>query len=450
MEAPPTTANDHDDSNSDTHVLSTASPLKTPASEVIVSKPTTTTTIRRRRKRETSNASSSTTPRGVLFVVALIMVGAFQTLQINKFPSFDYEIDVQVQWSTPQNDNATPETKPPPPPPTREGLLLHRPYIPISDLTTGVNETQQEQQCKTDPNMVFIHDQVLPINHSKKIPNIVHQTTKSRCLHSKLAPISQVWRDLEGWSYYLHDDDAIWNLVYGREWPEFPHLKTVIRCLKSMTAVSDVWRYLVLWEYGGMYVDLDSVPNTWTPDFLAPEDDAYFVVENYRAPSQYWMAVSPRHPLMYYAIQQSLLKTMASINTGIIDAAFVTGPFALLDAFSWFMLDVNEIKGKPVEAGLYEGRYNRSVRIVGEGFERSNDIIKREALGRNKKMALYHAMNMSHFLEDKKKGRQSKDGKSCHAITYDLLLQQRQQQQRESQQQPPFSLFVTNATSPAP
>ena len=364
-------------------------------------------------------------------------MGAFQTLQINKFPSFNIDIDVEWSTTTSQQDKGTTTTttasaapKQQPKTTARRSLLLHRPYIPISDLTTSLNQTQQEQQCKTDPNMVFIHDQVLPINHSKKIPNIVHQTTKSRCFHSKLAPISQVWRDLEGWSYYLHDDDAIWNLVYGREWPEFPHLKTVIRCLKSMTAVSDVWRYLVLWEYGGMYVDLDTVPNKWKPDFIAPEDDAYFVVENYDAPSQYWMAVSPRHPLMYYAIQQSLLKIMDSINTGKIDAAFVTGPFALLDGFSWFMLDVNEIKGKPVKAGLYKGRYNRSVRIVGEGRQRSNDIIRREALGRNQKIELYHAMNMTHFMEDKKKGRQSKNGKSCHAITYEALLQQQQQQQQ--------------------
>eukprot|EP00543_Licmophora_paradoxa_P006335 CAMPEP_0202449336 /NCGR_PEP_ID=MMETSP1360-20130828/8073_1 /ASSEMBLY_ACC=CAM_ASM_000848 /TAXON_ID=515479 /ORGANISM="Licmophora paradoxa, Strain CCMP2313" /LENGTH=212 /DNA_ID=CAMNT_0049067219 /DNA_START=90 /DNA_END=728 /DNA_ORIENTATION=+ len=188
-----------------------------------------------------------------------------------------------------------------------------------------------------------------------------------------------------------------------------------------MTAVSDVWRYLVLWEYGGIYADLDSKPASWNPQTIQSNDDAYFVVEFYDAPSQYWMAVSPKHPIMYYAIQQALFKVMGASKPRILDASFTTGPFALLDAFSWFMLDVGQLKGKPVVAGTYHGRYNRTVRLDGMGRKKSDEIIKREAIGRNSKIQMYHEMNMTHFMEDKKKGRQGSQEThiTCFSQWYD-------------------------------
>jgi hypothetical protein len=190
-----------------------------------------------------------------------------------------------------------------------------------------------------------------------------------------------------------------------------------------MTALTDVWRLLVLWEYGGIYVDLDSQPNSWTPSYIRPNEDSYFVVENYDAPSQYFMATTPRHPLMYYAIHQALSKIMKYENTQKIDASFTTGPFALLDGFTWFMLDVGKLYQKPVRAGLYQGRHNWTVRIDGFGRLRSDEIVKREAIYRNRKAKLYAEMNMSHFLDDLKAGRKTKLlGRSCFGIVYDFVI----------------------------
>lgn len=262
---------------------------------------------------------------------------------------------------------------------------------------------------------------------AQQIPFYIHQTSKSRCMHPEMAAfINDSWRNLTQYNYYFHDDEAVWRLLH-QPWPEFPQLLTMIHCLKSMTAVSDMWRLLVLWEYGGIYADLDCIPNSWTPSTIKPDDDAYFVIEFYNTPSQYFMAASPRHPLVYYAIHQALNNLMVQPNNLGIDASLTTGPFALLDGFTKFTLDNNINAGKrytkPLVAGLYYGKDNRSARLDGLGRENSSDIIKREAYGRNYKKAMYAEMNMTHFLQDKRKGKISgKLGRMCYAVAYDLTV----------------------------
>ena len=257
-------------------------------------------------------------------------------------------------------------------------------------------------------------------HQQQRIPFIIHQTGSTRCIPTALAEAMSNWRNLSMYQYYFHDDDAVWRLL-NQEWPEFPYLKKLLRCLNSMTAVSDIWRLLVLWEYGGIYSDLDSIPNSWTPATIHPDDDAYMVVENYDAPSQYFMAVTPRHPLMFYSIHTAMSNILASRSVPLIDAAFVTGPFALLDGLTLFMLDVGQNVGKPVSGGFYQGANNRSVRIDGYGRQRSGEIILREAIKRRVKNIMYDAMNMTHFSDVTKARRNSGlRGRSCLAVLYDI------------------------------
>jgi hypothetical protein len=256
--------------------------------------------------------------------------------------------------------------------------------------------------------------------YQQRIPLIIHQTASSRCIPSVMADTISSWIDLPMYQYYFHDDDAIWRLL-NQDWPEFPFLKQIIRCLNSMTALTDLWRLLVLWEYGGVYSDLDAIPNSWTPASIHPDDDAYMVVENFDAPSQYFMAVTPRHPLMFYAMHTAMINVLETPSVTRLDPAMATGPFALLDGFSLFMLDVDKTVGKPVVRGYYQGANNRSVRIDGYGRERSDEIILREAIPRASKKEMYESMNMTHFLDVLAAGRKSKRrSRSCLAVLYDV------------------------------
>ena len=222
-----------------------------------------------------------------------------------------------------------------------------------------------------------------------KIPKIVHQTSKSRCLHPKLIDATRRWQTLDDHSYYFHDDDALMT-IFLQEFPKFPHLAMIAKaCLVDGTLRADVWRYLVIWVYGGMYADLDSPPNHFTAKTIRPNDDAFFVVEHYGLLSQYFMAASPRHPVMYYALHVALKNLLRAEDIGRVSAPGETGPHCLHQAFQLFMNDVGIIlpnlnKGN-VTAGYYRGTGGRSITAVGKAKEQSNEIIIREVVEREEK-----------------------------------------------------------------
>lgn len=242
-------------------------------------------------------------------------------------------------------------------------------------------------------------------SEERKIPKIVHQTAKSRCVTPAFAKLTQTWK-FDGYEYYFHDDDAITKLFQEMEFPEFPHLKVVLRnCVTNGTLKADLYRYLILWIYGGIYADFDSSPNfkEFSPSTtISPSDDGFFVVEQYHILSQWFMAVSPRHPLMYYAIQHSLLNLMQAEDTIRIGAHVKTGPHALHRAYIDFRKDAGVIVdklgtgSKPVWSGTFAGTNNRSVTVVGKG-ENENQYITRLAINPSIRKRDYRKMGMVHF-----------------------------------------------------
>lgn len=154
----------------------------------------------------------------------------------------------------------------------------------------------------------------------RSIPRIIHQTSRTRCVTERVAENTAKWLGYPGYRYFFHDDEAVLRLVEQTEFPEFPQLSSVARkCLVHGTIRADLWRYLVLWVYGGIYVDIDAVPNKFHPEHsIDLLTDGYFVVEQYHLLSQWFMAVSPKHPIMFYAIQHSLANLIQVGDTGVV------------------------------------------------------------------------------------------------------------------------------------
>jgi mannosyltransferase OCH1-like enzyme len=272
---------------------------------------------------------------------------------------------------------------------------------------------------------VRINDTHIPENFNdptRKIPKIVFQTSRSRCITPRLYELTTRWR-FKGWSYYFYDDEAVMRLLQ-EESEEFPHLKHLMRCIDYGTIKADLWRYLILWKYGGLYADLDSVPTSnFTVNTIEPEDDSFFVVENFNLLSQYFMSSSPKHPLMYYSLQRSLFKLLEATDTGKFNAALLTGPHALHAGFTQFMKDagvkVREPMFEPVSAGLFVGTNNRSARAIGKGGRKeSNQYVVREEIGPRAKMADYKKMNMTHNQQDKN----TPSGHSCFSALYQEFI----------------------------
>eukprot|EP00537_Pseudo-nitzschia_pungens_P009781 CAMPEP_0172381514 /NCGR_PEP_ID=MMETSP1060-20121228/70987_1 /TAXON_ID=37318 /ORGANISM="Pseudo-nitzschia pungens, Strain cf. cingulata" /LENGTH=483 /DNA_ID=CAMNT_0013109291 /DNA_START=266 /DNA_END=1715 /DNA_ORIENTATION=- len=146
----------------------------------------------------------------------------------------------------------------------------------------------------------------------------------------------------EEWSIYFHTEDAMTrlfrliiaaqqqglNIAKQHRVPlvvanEFPHLGQILRNCVDNGSFSKrlVWRFLCLYIFGGVYADLEYAPPPLSESgatsailrdshndailFLVPNDD------NHQSNSRVeintnLMAVSPEHPLMYYAVQHLL------------------------------------------------------------------------------------------------------------------------------------------------
>lgn len=97
------------------------------------------------------------------------------------------------------------------------------------------------------------------------IPRIIHQTYKRRD-DEKLGPLMDSWEGLnapDGWEHRFYDDDACDRFV-RTEYPQFYETYTT---LKRGAQRADMFRYLVVYHFGGVYADADTeclVPlNQW-------------------------------------------------------------------------------------------------------------------------------------------------------------------------------------------
>jgi hypothetical protein len=195
-------------------------------------------------------------------------------------------------------------------------------------------------------------------------------------------------------SYRFMDDAAVDAFLFDSKWrTEFPGLHYALRCIDQSSGSSsnshikimksDLWRYLYLWEYGGMYADLDTIPqkkllqpvnnnhqdrddDDALSSFLhstmrnndnendqpaakqATTADAWFVQSVHFdwgiTPSQWWFATIPKHPLLHIAIQVSIHNIlMSSLDEDDVDSRnnnnplYQTGPVALLHATEMFL-----------------------------------------------------------------------------------------------------------------
>lgn len=296
--------------------------------------------------------------------------------------------------------------------------------IPLDELT----QIHQKTSCPSgliQVRDITTGDSMTSID--RRIPLVVHQTSKSRCLAPELLNLVNQWQNLEGFDYYFHDDDAV-DYLLQQDYPEFPTLTSVLGCILSPTLKADLWRYLVLWDYGGIYVDLDSLPNEFhskhNPSVtIEPDDQGFFVVDHYHYLSQYFIAVAPRHVLMYYTIQAALANILLARDMGNINPARTTGPTALHSGLQSFCLDggvdlpasilnsQNQKQLGPVVEGVYsDGKNGASIRVVGK---EDNQVIRREGLKRGEKNLVYQKMGMQHFSKSR-----HVTNTSCLALLY--------------------------------
>ena len=261
--------------------------------------------------------------------------------------------------------------------------------LPLAELV--LSEKAGGIKCPGDASPIL--DTIDEGTNSRKIPQIIHITAKSRCATPKVQSIVEQWR-FEGHSLYFHDDEAVERLTsHPLSQKMFPSLNETLKCVTNGATKSDLWRYLVLYTYGGIYTDVDNTPTGFNADTIGEDDDSFFVIESLGIMSQFFIASSPRHPLMRLSLESGLQSLRGTVNVMRNNPARTTGPAALKKGFISFM---NGNSTGYIVAGKYTGMNNKTVTAIGE---KSNpkEYIDRGGLDPSSKRQYYSAMGMQHF-----------------------------------------------------
>lgn len=121
-------------------------------------------------------------------------------------------------------------------------------FIPLQELTAPSVEIVCPKGLTYLPNKVVGAGRT-----ERRIPMVIHMTSKSRCFPPNFVENIRLW-DFSDHDLYIHDDEAVERLFLSQSaLSSFPHLSVARQCLRSGAGKADLWRYLVLWEYGGIY-----------------------------------------------------------------------------------------------------------------------------------------------------------------------------------------------------
>ena len=164
----------------------------------------------------------------------------------------------------------------------------------------------------------------------RKIPKIIHITSRYRCATQAVINNVDKWR-FQNHSVYFHDDEAIDKLFthpYTRSL--FPTLREGLKCVTNGATKADLWRYLVVYMYGGIYTDIDNSPTGFNGETIQETDDAFFTIEQLGIMSQYFLASSLGHPLMAKMLEVGVERLKATVNVMVNNPAKATGPGMLV------------------------------------------------------------------------------------------------------------------------
>jgi len=234
----------------------------------------------------------------------------------------------------------------------------------------------------------------------RKIPKIIHITSRYRCATPAVIKNVDKWR-FQNHSVYFHDDEAIDKLFthpYIRS--QFPTLREGLKCVTNGATKADLWRYLVVYMYGGIYTDIDNSPTGFNGETIQETDDAFFTIEKLGIMSQYFLASSLGHPLMAKMLEVGVERLKTTLNVMVNNPAQMTGPGACKVGFINFMAEVGVETTGYIEAGVYFGANNRSVTVVGNK-QWAKSLVNRDGLGHDKAV-YYKALNLTHFTESRK------------------------------------------------
>ena len=246
------------------------------------------------------------------------------------------------------------------------------------------------------------------------IPLYLRMVARTRCITENFALYMASWRansglELDLWTYEERDAFLRSPAIHAA----FPLLDSVLSCVRSETMTADIWRYIVLWYYGGAYADLDLFcMGSFTAGFAEASAFSGWNARE-KKPTQYFIASVALHPVMYLSAKHAIVRTSQMAEIQEVTAALLTGPMALMCGISTFLWELKwgkcwiTTKGggernKIGAPGVFKPPADRprlqgySLTVIGAAA--TDELLLHEIQTRSFKKKDYAKMGMAHFI----------------------------------------------------
>ena len=158
-----------------------------------------------------------------------------------------------------------------------------------------------------------------------KIPRNIFQTWSTKEMSNELTDLTNTWKEMNpNYAYFLFDDKDCEFFIQNNF--ENNVYQTYCRIIPGAFK-ADLWRYCVLYIYGGVYVDIDTICFNRIDDFLDDKIEFMTPIDLNNCPyyGKYnlfncFVASVPKHPILLDCIK----RVVYNVNNNIV-------PFSNLD-----------------------------------------------------------------------------------------------------------------------
>ena len=185
-------------------------------------------------------------------------------------------------------------------------------------------------------NRPSLRSRVPTVPEATQIPRLIHQTFSTKLLPPEIeANITSLRRLNPGWQYHLYDDSDIAGFIDAEYGAHVLHRFEQINPLYG-AARADLFRYLLLYKVGGVYLDIKSASLCPLDGVLRPDDRYLLSVWNNRAGEafegwglhpeladveggefqQWYIAAAPGHPFLK-AVIETVLRNIDVYNPAL-------------------------------------------------------------------------------------------------------------------------------------
>ena len=150
-----------------------------------------------------------------------------------------------------------------------------------------------------------------------QIPKRIYQTWKTHNLPRGIGIVVKKMLDTNpGYAHYLYDDVEMEEFVHTN----YPgEISAAFDMLAIGAARADLWRYLILYKHGGIYLDIDAEIVGKLDELIRPDDTAIITREQVEGLFNQWILIFRKgHPLLLEVINRCVANIKSKSSNNIL------------------------------------------------------------------------------------------------------------------------------------